>query len=281
MRGRDDGISRHHDARSARDFFEPAPHRFHRRSAAGRRSWQALHGQGEVRDHNSRRRAHLDRRGMRRHRETAARDDRTANEGDTQMSEVCKCIDISHWQDFPNFEEVAAAGVIAMIHKATEGTGYSDPNRGRNCKAAMEAGIAIATYHWIKPGNNARDQMAYYLDVIEPVQGERVVIDYEEDGCTLDQLKAAVEYLKGDQRELRVSIYSGHLLKEQLGSKHDSYLAENTDLWLAQYTSGTPSWSTGTYPHWTLWQYSETGESDGIDGGYGDLKRFNGSAATM
>lgn len=193
------------------------------------------------------------------------------------MSEIVKCIDISHWQGFPNFEEVHAAGVIAMIHKATEGTGYSDPNRGINCKNAIDAGIAIATYHWIKPGSNAADQMAYYLDVIEPVEGERVVIDYEEDGCTLDQLKVAVEYLKSVGGDLQVTIYSGHLLKEQLGGKHDSFLADNTDLWLAQYTTGTPSWPSGTYPEWTLWQYSETGEIDGINDSYVDLNRYNGS----
>lgn len=188
-----------------------------------------------------------------------------------------KCIDISHWQGFPDFKKVRAAGVIAMIHKCTEGTGYTDPNRRKNCSNAIKAGIKVATYHWLKPGNNAADQMEYYLDQLDPVPGERVVIDYEENGCTLDQLKAAVQYLKDDPRDLNVTVYSGHLLKEQLGSRRDAFLADNTDLWLAQYTSGTPSWPSGTYPQWTLWQYSETGTLDGIEDSKVDLNRFNGS----
>lgn len=192
------------------------------------------------------------------------------------MTEVCKCIDISHWQDFPDFEEVAAAGVIAMIHKCTEGTSYIDPNRTRNCNNAMAAGIAVATYHWIKPGNPT-GQMKFYLDVLDPADGERVVIDYEEDGCQLDELVEAVKYLKADPRNLQVTVYSGHLLKEQLGNTRNEYLAENTDLWLAQYTSGEPSWSDETYSYWTLWQYSESGQIDGIYGGEVDLNRFNGS----
>jgi lysozyme len=191
-----------------------------------------------------------------------------------------KCIDISHWQDFPDFEAVRAAGVIAMIHKATEGTGYTDPNRAKNCSAAVAAGIKVCTYHWLKPGN-AADQMAYYLRVVDPVYGERVVIDYEEDGCTLDDLHAAVDALLNDPRDLQITVYSGHLLKEQLGSKHDSYLADNTDLWLAQYTTGTPSWPSNTYPQWALWQYSESGSVDGIDGSAVDLNRFNGSDAEL
>lgn len=197
------------------------------------------------------------------------------------MSEIVKCIDISHWQDFPDFEEVAAAGVIAMIHKATEGTGYSDPNRGKNCSAAIRAGIAVATYHWLSPDADAASQMEYYLSVIEPVQGERVVIDYEEEGCQLSDLIEAVKFLKADPRDLQVSIYSGHLLKEQISGEKNEYLADNTDLWLAQYTTGTPTWPDETYPEWTLWQYSESGNIDGIYGSEVDLNRFNGSDAAL
>jgi lysozyme len=191
------------------------------------------------------------------------------------MSEVVKCIDISHWQNFPNFTEVRAAGVIAMIHKATEGSSYVDPNRAKNISNAIKAGIKCCTYHWIKPGN-ASNQMDFYLKTIDPVPGERVVIDYEEDGCSLDDLHEAVQTLLDDPRGLQITVYSGHLLKEQLSS-HDELLAKNTDLWLAQYTSGTPTWSTETYSHWALWQYSESGTVNGIDGSLVDLNRFDGT----
>lgn len=193
------------------------------------------------------------------------------------MTEVCKCIDISHWQDFPDFEEVRAAGVIAMIHKATEGTSYVDPNRAKNCSAAIAAGIEVATYHWIKPGNNGPAEMRFYLDTVQPVEGERMVIDYEENGCNLNNLIEAVKTLKADPRKIKVTVYSGHLLKEQISGSRNAYLAENTDLWLAQYTSGTPTWPDETYPQWALWQYSESGQIDGIYGGEVDLNRFNGS----
>lgn len=192
------------------------------------------------------------------------------------MSEIVRCIDISHWQGFPDFKKVRAEGVIAMIHKATEGSSYQDPNRRQNIINATKAGIKCCTYHWIKPGD-PEEQMSFFLAAVDPMPGERMVIDYEENGCTLDELKRAVEVLKGDPRDLQVTVYSGHLLKEQLGSKHDAFLADNTDLWLAQYTSGTPSWPSGTYEHWTLWQYSESGKLDGIEGSAVDLNRFNGS----
>src|SRR4051794_29762116 len=177
---------------------------------------------------------------------------------------MSECIDISHWQGFPNFETVAQEGVVACIIKSSEGTSYVDPNRAVNYLNATAAGIACCTYHWIKPGN-ASDQMEFYLSVVDPVQGERMVIDYEEDGCTLDDLHEAVSTLLDDPRELKVTVYSGHLLKEQLEDDCDDLLQDHTDLWLAQYTSGEPSWPAGTYEHWALWQYSESGELEGIE----------------
>ena len=190
------------------------------------------------------------------------------------------CIDISHWQNFPDFKKVRAASVVACIMKATEGTGFIDPNRAQNYINATRAGIACCTYHWLKPGN-AQEQIQFYLDTIDPVPGERMVIDYEEDGCTLDDLREAVQALLDDPRKPQVTVYSGHLLKEQLGDTRDGLLANHTDLWLAQYTTGEPSWPSATYPHWTLWQYSEEGQVDGIDGSEVDLNRFDGSDAEL
>jgi len=183
-------------------------------------------------------------------------------------------IDISHWQGYPNFEEVAASGVLGVILKATEGTSYVDPNRRQNYVNATKVGLKCCCYFWLKPGDGAA-QARFFLDTIDPVPGERVVIDYEEEGCTLDTLKDAIAELIDYDSHLQITVYSGHLLKEQLGDERDEYLAENTDLWLAQYTTGTPSWPKGTYPQWSLWQYSDQGRVPGVDGDC-DLDRYNG-----
>jgi lysozyme len=121
------------------------------------------------------------------------------------------------------------------------------------------------------------------LSVIDPQPGERCVIDYEESGCTLTALRDSVQALLDYKRDLQITVYSGHLLKEQLGDDHDDFLAKHTDLWLAQYTSDEAniSWPSGTYPQWSLWQYSESGTIPGIDGCYVDLDNFNGNEAAF
>lgn len=197
------------------------------------------------------------------------------------MSSVPVCIDISHHQGYPDFDEVAASGVLGVIHKATEGTTFIDDARAVNLANARKAGLGIATYFWLKPGDGAA-QAEFYLQTIDPVLGERVIVDYEEDGCSLTALKNAVQSLLDYGQQLQVSVYSGHLLKEQLGSDCDDFLAENTDLWLAQYASESSiSWPSGTYPNWSLWQYSESGEIPGINDSYVDLDNFNGSAVNF
>jgi GH25 family lysozyme M1 (1,4-beta-N-acetylmuramidase) len=198
-------------------------------------------------------------------------------QGVQPMTDIPICIDISHWQDFPDMEEVYASGVRGLIHKATEGTTYRDPNRSENCSNAKAAGLAISTYFWIKPGDG-RAQAEFYISTIDPVPGERVVIDYEEDGCSLATLHDAVQALLDYGQDLQITVYSGHLLKEQLGNDCDDFLAANTDLWLAQYTDDEDdiSWCNETYPQWALWQYSETGQVPGIDDSYVDFNNFNG-----
>lgn len=198
-------------------------------------------------------------------------------QGVQPMSDIPVCIDISHWQNFPDFDEVKASGVKGMIHKATEGTSYIDPNRAENCSNALAAGLAISTYFWLKPGDG-RAQAEFYLQTIDPQQGERVVIDYEEDGCTLTTLKDAVQALLDYGSNLKITVYSGHLIKQQLSGR-DDFLATTTDLWLAQYTSdeSSISWETATWPEWALWQYSETGELPGVDGSYVDFNNYNGT----
>jgi lysozyme len=198
------------------------------------------------------------------------------------MCDIPICIDISHHQGYPDFDEVRASGVLGVIHKATEGSTFIDDAHAENLANAKAAGLATATYFWIKPGDG-RSQAEFYLSVIDPVHGERVVIDYEEDGCSLTTLRDAVQALLDFKRDLQITVYSGHLLKEQLGDSCDDFLAEHTDLWLAQYTSDEAniSWPSGTYKQWSLWQYSESGTIPGIDDSYVDLDNFNGSDAAF
>lgn len=144
-----------------------------------------------------------------------------------------------------------------------------------DCGRARDCDVFLAE------AGRCRSQAQFYLETIQARRGERACIDYEEEGCELETLHDAIQALLDANLDLKITVYSGHLLKAQLEGVCDNYLTDKTDLWLAEYQSestiGDICWPSETYPSWTLHQYSETGEVAGIDDSYVDLNRFNGS----
>lgn len=169
-----------------------------------------------------------------------------------------KVIDLSHWNPEPDWPTLRERGTIGVLHKATEGTEYVDPTLYERARAALDAGLLWGTYHFMRPGNMVA-QMDHYLRKVGPVAGERLVLDHEDPDVSLQDLCDAVLYLDAVRPDCPITIYSGHLLKEQLGDSKNETLFSLTDLWVAQYTDApTPSWPWETYPEWTLWQYTDS-----------------------
>jgi lysozyme len=189
-------------------------------------------------------------------------------------------IDISHHQPDPiDWTRLKANGTVGVIHKATEGVSYVDPKLFSRAKNALEEGLKWSTYHFLRPGKMTQ-QMDHYLTTIQPVEGERVCIDHEDAGVPLEDLEDAIAYLMELRPDLQVTIYSGHLIKEQLGNRHSATLAK-TSLWVAQYTSAeSPTWPTATWPAWSLWQFTDQATAAGISGKV-DGNRWNGSIEAL
>lgn len=191
------------------------------------------------------------------------------------MSNDLVAIDLSHHNTVNELHSAAAAGIVGILHKCTEGSTFLDEDYHTRRRMAAEAGLAFGAYHFLKHGN-VKAQMAWFLDNCELPVGARACIDYEDEACTLDDLREAVEELTAQAEDLQLTVYSGHLIKEQLGSASDPVL-EQTSLWVAQYGTSSPSWPKGTWATWTLWQYTDTAFVAGISGPV-DGNRFNGSA---
>ena len=192
------------------------------------------------------------------------------------MTQTIHAIDISHWQVVTSFANIKASGVIGVFNKCTEGTTYVDATYDPRLLQARAAGLKWGAYHYLKHGL-VQQQMQHFLGHIKLPAGSRVAIDYEDGNCTLDDLQQALAVLSGLDPSLQIAVYAGGLLKGQV--KHDQKYPwlEPYPLWLAQYTTGTPSWPTNIWPAWSLWQFSSKGAVPGIKGDC-DVNTFNGSA---
>ena len=179
-------------------------------------------------------------------------------------------IDISHWNPVEDLAKTKAAGIVGVIHKATEGTGYADDEYDWRKNEAAKNGLLWGAYHFLRPGN-LKTQADYFVDTVGEI--DIYAADHEDPGVDVDDLKDFLFRVSALTGVMPV-IYSGHVIKEQVGNVADPELAKYR-LWLAQYSS-TPSWPTAIWPTYWIWQYTDKGTCAGIEG-YCDLNQYQGT----
>ena len=202
----------------------------------------------------------------------------------TATAPVNVVIDLSHHNEKVDFKKIAAAGVVGIIHKATQGMHFVDKKYAERKKLALDAGLLWGAYHF-GVGGDGSDQADFFLSTVKPDPTTLLVLDYEPNvtgpTMTLGQARVFIEHTQQVTGRFP-GFYSGHLIKEQLGSvtTPDPVLS-GCFLWIAQYNGPKPLGIPPTFQTWTFWQYT-----DGVHGnephtvnGVGQCDRniFNGS----
>jgi len=193
-------------------------------------------------------------------------------------------VDISHHNgDHLDFGAAGAAGIAAVIQKATQGTRYRDPTYTRNRAAVLAANLLFGSYHF-GTGEDGAAQADFYLATVGPQPREALVLDLEANtagpSMTLEEARAFVTHVL-EQTGTYPILYGGHDLKDELGRQADHVLS-NCPLWLAQY-GPTPVLPVG-WANWSLWQYTDgvVGSPPAVPGiGHCDRSRFVGEAADL
>ena len=146
----------------------------------------------------------------------------------------------------------------------------------------MNAGLLWGAYHFLRPVSIPA-QVDFFLRIAAPDNMTLLALDHEDERVPLIDAKEFLLRVE-DAVGRKAVLYSGFLIKEQLGNRIDSYLAAHR-LWLAQYGPRpvTPrNWSSA----W-LWQF--TGDGIGpkphsvpgiVDTGV-DINHFDGDAAKL
>lgn len=174
-------------------------------------------------------------------------------------------IDLSHYDNvgptpgtstLGGFKKAYDFGIRGVINKVTEGPGVVDKSFGWRRKPAADAGMLYAAYHFIRPGN-VSTQVENFLHEANPDDKLGLALDHEDKNVSLN---AAQEFMELVYEKIGryPSLYSGFLIKEQLGGKKSKFWAK-IRLWLCQYSS-RPTWPACWDEPW-LWQY--TGDGSG------------------
>lgn len=190
-------------------------------------------------------------------------------------------IDISHFQPNPDFVKVKQAGIVGVIHKATQGTGMFDNKYNQHRQNATAAGLLWGAYHFGTKGDGAA-QADFFLSKVNADAQTLLVLDFEPNGnstMTLSQAKAFVSRIN-EKTGRFPGLYSGNLIKELLGGQPPDPILSQCFLWIAQYAA-QPQNIPQTWSTWTLWQYTDGNagpQPHTVDGiGKCDRDQFNGT----
>lgn len=200
------------------------------------------------------------------------------------MSIINVVVDISHHNGHIDFAKAKASGIVGVIQKATQGQSGVDRTYDTNRKAALQAGLLWGAYHFAT-GSDGIKQADNFLKVAAPDTDTLLVLDFEPNptGPSMDLVEAHAFVNHVQQVTGRhPGFYSGHFIKQLLGSRKDDVLA-NCWFWLAQYGPTAvvpPTWAT-----WTMWQYTDGNigpaphDVPGI--GFCDRDKYNGDQTQL
>lgn len=176
--------------------------------------------------------------------------------------------DISKWQSVGTGDSAKDF----IICKATEGTGYVDPNCDKHYQRAKKKGKLLGVYHFARPDLNkgtagAKAEAAYFVSNCKGYIGEAIIVlDWEQPGTT-GQRDWAKAWLDEVYRltTVRPLIY---MSASVVNGNNWSNISSNYGLWIAGYpnaynvknppapTVGAMPYKIGSWKFWAIWQYS-------------------------
>ncbi|MCB0723104.1 MAG: glycoside hydrolase family 25 protein [Ignavibacteriae bacterium] len=194
---------------------------------------------------------------------------------------INRVIDISHHNERINFEKVKEAGIIGVIHKATQGISFVDDKYRERKKEALENGLLWGAYHF-GTDKNGKNQADHFLNHIDNNNDTIIALDFERnDPKPYDTIhkKQGEDFIEAihERFNLYPGIYSGTFLHSQITNNS---IFKKCWLWLIDWDNN-PNWPKNIWDKWTLWQYTGDGNGpephkvDGISGNC-DRDKFNG-----
>jgi lysozyme len=202
-------------------------------------------------------------------------------------------VDLSAHSTVSDFRLIRASGILAVIHKASEGDFYADPACADRRPQAEAAGLLWGAYHFGKGDSPGEQQAAFFLDATQPGPKTLLALDFEpnegdpSNSMTLDQAEAFVQAVAGATG--RLPIVYVHPTWANGRIMPDSILAR-CGLWVVDYHESPEIPIAWTTSGWRLWQYGSDsyagrrvhGRSRSVQGlDRCDRNLFNGDVAAL
>ena len=187
-------------------------------------------------------------------------------------------IDIASYQAGLDFSKVPCD--FAII-KATQGTGYTNPDCVRAVEQAMSLGKGVGVYHYISGGNAVAEANFFINSILNWIGKVMICLDWEFDQNSAWGNESYLEQVINQviaRTGVPPMIYAPASRYNQVAEVANRH---NCGLWIAQYANMNPTgyqntpWNEGAYTC-AIRQYSGSGRLNGWNGDL-DLDKFYGS----
>lgn len=178
-----------------------------------------------------------------------------------------KALDVSNNNGYPYWPSIAAQAFTVGIAKVSQGTTFRDNVFAYNYAQIRRVGLHRGGYCFADPTCDPTQEAQLYVNIVQANGGFEVrpILDLEVTGKSDAELIAHARmwgYEVMRLTGLRPILYSYSSFIQEHGLH---VLADQFDLWLADYTIGPPD--LGGWPREPLvWQYSDSGYVRGISG---------------
>jgi len=168
-------------------------------------------------------------------------------------------IDIYYGDQVQDFAQTKAFGILGIIHKASEATGFTDKLYATRRKLATDLGLKWGAYHFFH-GAEPLAEADHFLSTAEPDADTLVALDWEDvphlGAPSAASARVFLERIE-DRLGRKAVIYSGNVAKEQIKGV-DAYFGAHR-LWLCEYG---PAWR--AQPSWrSPWLWQNNGDNCG------------------
>lgn len=134
--------------------------------------------------------------------------------------------------------------------KATQGTGYTNPDRSAQAKAGRDKGLQIGWYHWLSASSAIDAQVDYFLAHVPLQDGDLLVCDWEESGLTTQDKDQFIKGVQAAQPSHKVGLYCNTNWWKNV----DTTGFFGDFLWIAAYQSSKPDLEAPI----SFWQYAKS-----------------------
>ena len=159
-------------------------------------------------------------------------------------------VDLSHWQAPIDFAKARAAGIVAVILKATQGSQWIDATFSERSADATAAGLLVGAYHFLDNSPPER-QMENFLSMAEGCPVLALDAEQNEIGGTVTVPQAAEAVARVQMATGKAPlVYINRYGPDGRGTDFPNSVLSRCPLWLPAYNSRPicpPGWS-----KWTL-----------------------------